>query len=73
MISIQEVHFYNNLVDVNKLDNLIVCPFVKDDIVVSRVDEDDKPYFYCISCKTTFKLTNDTEHTINNIIKKFLQ
>ena len=73
MISIQEVHFYNNLVDVNKLDNLIVCPFVKDDIVVSRVDEDDKPYFYCISCKTTFKLTSDIEYTINTIIKKFLK
>jgi hypothetical protein len=73
MISIQEVHFYNNLVDVNKLNSLIVCPFVKDDIVVSRVDEDDKPYFYCISCRTTFKLTSDIEHTINTIIKKFLK
>jgi len=73
MLSVQEIHFYNNLVDSNKVENLIVCPFVKDDIVVTKVDEDDKPYFYCIGCKTIFKLTSDIEHTISTIIKKFLQ
>lgn len=72
MLSVQEVHFYNNLVEKGKVANLIACPFVKDDIVVTKVDEDDKPYFYCIGCKTVFKITSDIEHTISTIIKKFI-
>lgn len=73
MLSVQEIHFYNNLVDSNKVENLIVCPFVKEDIVVVKVDEDDMPYFYCIGCRTTFKLSSDIEHIISTIIKKYLQ
>ena len=39
MLSVQEIHFYNNLVESNKSHNLIVCPFVKEDIVVTKNGE----------------------------------
>jgi uncharacterized protein YbaR (Trm112 family) len=72
MISIQEIHFYNNLVNNNKVKNLIVCPISSSDIVVTRVDEDDRPYFYCISCKTVFRLTDEVKKIITLTIKKFI-
>jgi hypothetical protein len=72
MLSVQEVHFYNNLVEKNEVKNLIVCPFVKEDIVVTKVDEDDKPYFFCIGCRTTFYLTKDIQEIIKLTIDKFI-
>ena len=73
MLSVQEIHFYNNLVRDEKVKNIISCPFDKDDIIVTKIDEDDKPYFYCLTCKSTFKLTKDIEDVIYITINKFIK
>lgn len=72
MLSPQEVHYYNNLVQSEKVHNVIFCPMNKQDIVVMKLDEDDMVYFYCISCKTTFKLTKDMEEIIKSTIILFI-
>lgn len=72
MLSVQEVHFYNNLVERNNVKNVIVCPFVKEDIVVTKVDEDDRPFFFCLSCRVTFLLTKDIQEVIKLTIDKFI-
>lgn len=70
-LSIKEVHSYLNLVNEGRAEK-ISCPFnetdVADDIIVTKVDEEDKVYFYCLSCKSKFYLG------INAIqkIKKYL-
>lgn len=71
LLSVGEVHYYNNLVESEKVHNVIFCPFDKLDIVITKVDEDDLPYFYCISCKTSFKLSNDAKTYIKLSIDKF--
>jgi hypothetical protein len=68
----QEVHFYNKLVESEKVHNFIVCPSNSLDIVVMKLDEDDMVYFYCISCKTKFKLHKDIEDTIKGSILKYI-
>lgn len=72
MVSIQEIHFYNNLVKNQQVSNLIFCPINNDDIIVTKVDKYDKPYFYCISCKTIFRLTSEIQEVISATIKKFI-
>ena len=52
-LDIKEVNYYSELVKNNKVPK-IECKLNKDDTVVSRVDEDDKVYFYCISCRSSF-------------------
>ena len=71
MLSVGEVHFYNNLVESEKVHNVIFCPFDKTDIVITKVDEDDMPYFYCIGCKISFKLSSDAKEYIRLCIDKF--
>jgi len=72
LLSVGEIHFYNKLVEENKVKNLIVCPFVKEDLVVTKIDEDDMPYFHCIGCGTVFKLSQDIERIIKLTIDKFI-
>ena len=72
MLSIQEIHYYTKLVEKNKIKNLILCPFNKLDIVITKFDEDDMPYFYCLSCKSVFKLSKDVEDIIKIAIDKYL-
>lgn len=69
MLSIQEVNFYNSLVERN-LAGKINCPFDENDIVVSRVNPKDEVYFECLSCKTTFEVGIKVENIIKNTIDK---
>jgi hypothetical protein len=66
-ISIQEIHSYLNLVNEGKAEK-INCPLNETDIVISKIDENNKVFFQCISCNTKFYLG------INKIqkIKKYL-
>lgn len=66
-ISIQEVHSYLNLVNEGRAEK-INCPLNETDTVISKIDESNKVFFYCISCNTKFYLG------INKIqkIKKYL-
>lgn len=52
-LSIQEVHSYLDLVNEGKAER-INCPFYETDIVITKLDENDKVYFYCMSCKTSY-------------------
>lgn len=52
-LSIQEVHSYLNLVNEGRADR-INCPFYETDTIITKLDEDDRVYFECLSCKTTF-------------------
>lgn len=52
-ISIQEVHSYLNLVNEGRADK-INCPLNETDIIITKLDDNDKVYFQCLSCKTTF-------------------
>lgn len=71
LLSVGEVHFYNNLVQSEKVHNVIFCPFDKRDIVITKVHEDDSLYFYCISCKTSFTLSQDAKRYIRLSIDQF--
>ena len=52
-VSIQEVNYYNKLVDDGKA-TAIQCRFDPDDIVISKVDSSDKVFFYCLGCQASF-------------------
>ena len=52
LISIQEVHFYNQLAE-KGIVKKITCPFNEDDIIITKFD-DEKVYFHCITCNSTF-------------------
>jgi hypothetical protein len=68
MISIQEVNFYNSLAERN-LVGKINCPFGADDIVVTKVNDQDEVYFKCLTCDTIFhpgvKVINIIKDTID--------
>lgn len=53
-LTIQEVNFYTDLVRRGKAVP-VFCPFSDNedfpDIMISMVDENDKVYFKCLSCK----------------------
>lgn len=70
-LTIQEVHYYNDLVKIGKALK-INCPIDETDIVISKLDKEDKVFFYCISCKTSFYPGLNTiekiKHTINTAI-----
>jgi hypothetical protein len=70
MLSVQEVTFYNDLVN-KGIVGKINCPFDMDDIVVTKVNSQDKVYFECISCNTTFHPGIKVINTIKNTISKF--
>jgi hypothetical protein len=52
-LTIQEVSYYNSLVENNKALK-IECQFDASDTVVSKVDSSDKVFFYCLGCQTSF-------------------
>ena len=52
-LTIQEVNHYNNLVK-NKKALRIECQFDANDTVVSKVDNSDKVFFYCLGCRSSF-------------------
>lgn len=70
MLSIQEVNFYNSLVQKN-LAGKINCPFYENDIVVSRVNSQEEVYFECLTCRTTFHPGINVENIIKTTIDKF--
>lgn len=69
MLSVQEVNFYNSLVE-KDLAGKINCPFDENDIVATRVNSKDEVYFECLSCKTTFQIGIKVENIIKNTIDK---
>ncbi len=52
-LTIQEVNYYNKLVKDGKAKR-IECKFDAYDIVVSKIDSNDKVFFYCIGCHSSF-------------------
>jgi len=52
-LTIQEVNYYNKLVRYGKAKR-IECKFDKDDTVISKVDSNDKVFFYCLGCHSSF-------------------
>jgi hypothetical protein len=74
MLSIQEVHFYNILVE-KGLVNPMNCPFneegVSTHIVLPSLKEDDKLTFTCLTCVTNFELGINTEQIIKKSVDKY--
>ena len=56
-LTIQEVNYYNTLVSKGQALK-IICPFDEDknfpDTVISRIDESDNVFFYCLGCSSSF-------------------
>ena len=52
-ITIKEVNTYIDLVNQGRAEK-IICPINETDMVIAKIDSDDKVFFYCMSCKTTF-------------------
>ena len=75
MLSVQEVNFYNDLYDRGLVDK-INCPFddvgVLDHIILTKVKDDDKVYFKCLTCITNFEPGVNTIEKIKNTIDKYI-
>lgn len=71
-INIQTVHYYNNLCENNNIDNIIKCPFDKDDVVVTRIDQSDEPEFYCVYHKSVFRLNDVAKDEIKKTVLKYI-
>jgi hypothetical protein len=71
MLSVQEVTFYNDLVN-KGLVGKINCPFDIDDTVVTRVNSKDEVYFECITCDSLFYPGVNVTNIIKNTITKFI-
>jgi hypothetical protein len=75
MLSVQEVNFYNDLYDRGLVDK-INCPFddvvVLDHIILTKVKDDDKVYFKCLTCVTSFEPGVNTIEKIKNTIDKYI-
>jgi hypothetical protein len=75
MLSVQEVHFYNDLYDRGLVEK-INCPFddigVLDHIILTKVKDNDKVYFECLTCVTTFSPGINTIEKIKNTIDKYI-
>jgi hypothetical protein len=71
LISIQEVHFYNQLAE-KGIVKKITCPFNEDDIVITKFDN-DKVYFNCITCNSTFYPGINVIENIKTSINKYNQ
>jgi len=69
MLSIQEVHFYNDLAE-KGIVKKITCPFNETDIIVTKF-KDDKVYFDCITCDSIFYPGINVIDNIKNSIEKF--
>jgi hypothetical protein len=74
LISIKEVHFYNNLAKRGLVEPML-CPFNEDGvgnhIVLPNIDKNDELFFNCLTCNTNFKLGLNTEEIIQKTIKKY--
>lgn len=70
-LSIQEINFYNQLSD-KGLTEKVECVFDSRDIMTTRVDEDNNPYFYCISCNTKYDIGKNTQEKIKKTIDNYL-
>ena len=75
MLSVQEVNFYNDLYDRGLVDK-INCPFddvgVLDHIILTKVKDDYKVYFKCLTCITSFEPGVNTIEKIKNTIDKYI-
>jgi hypothetical protein len=69
MLSVQEVTFYNDLVEKN-VAGKINCPFDTNDIVVTKVNDQGEVYFKCLGCDTIFYPGTKVEKIIKNTIDK---
>jgi hypothetical protein len=70
MLSVQEVTFYNNLVEKGNAGK-INCPFDTNDVVVTKVNDKDEVYFKCLGCDTIFYPGLKIEQIIKNTINTF--
>jgi hypothetical protein len=74
MLSIQEVHFYNILVE-KGLVNPMNCPFneegVSTHILLPYLNKNDMLFFNCLTCEANFELGLNTEELIKKAIDKY--
>ena len=75
VLSAKEVNFYNDLFD-RGLAEKINCPFdevgVLDHIILTKVRDDDKVYFKCLTCVISFEPGINTINIIKNTIDKYI-
>lgn len=70
MLSVQEVTFYNDLVEKN-IAGKINCPFDTSDVVVTKVNDKNEVYFKCLGCDTIFYPGLKVEQIIKDAINTF--
>lgn len=70
MLSVQEVTFYNDLVERN-VAGKINCPFDTNDVVVTKVNDENEVYFKCLGCDTIFYPGLKIEKIIKDTIDKY--
>jgi Trk K+ transport system NAD-binding subunit len=71
MLSVQEITFYNDLVEKN-IAGKINCPFDANDVVVTKVNDENEVYFKCLGCDTVFYPGLKVEKIIKNTIDKHI-
>jgi hypothetical protein len=70
LLTIREINTYNKLSE-KGLVQKITCPFDVSDIIIARVDSLDNPFFYCLTCSSSFFVGLNTENKIKKGIKDF--
>ena len=70
MITVQEINTYNNLAKKGFVQK-ITCPFDESDLIITKVDSDLNPFFYCLGCNSSFSPGNNTESKIKRALDKF--
>jgi hypothetical protein len=70
-LSVQEINFYNSLCDLG-IAQKIECVFDTNDIIITKIDENNNPYFYCITCNTKYDIGTNTIEKIKKTIDNYL-
>jgi hypothetical protein len=70
LLTTQEINTYNKLSEKGFVQK-ITCPFDTSDIIVTRVDSSGTPFFYCLTCSSSFSVGLNTEGKIKKGIKDF--
>lgn len=73
MLSIQEVHSYNILVEKGFAEPMN-CPFneegIANHIILSELNKSEELVFRCLTCDASFQLGLNTEDIIKRLIKQ---
>ncbi len=69
MLTVKEINTYINLSKRGFVQK-ITCPFDSSDAIVTKVNDDLEPFFYCLNCNSTFIPGGNTENRIRESINK---